>query len=160
MTPTEPTADAPDLARRLEKLEARLLGGTIEATRLRVMGPRGKAVIELGASPDGEPEIVLLDALGRDRILLRLVENECALEFLAENGGPQLRAAAGGDATRVVLWTEGEPQRRAELRVGSDGTAVVAVVEGREGVRALFGVNAGGDAVVRCDPPRKADEPA
>ena len=160
MTSPVPPAEAPELARRLEKLEARLLGGTLEVARLRIVGARGKAVIELGSSPDGEPEIVLLDALGRDRILLRLVENECALEFLAEDGRPQLRAAAGSDATRVVLWTEGEAARRAELRVGADGTAAVAVVEGREDVRAIFGVNAAGDAVVRCDPPRKGDEPA
>ena len=146
---------SPDLLRRVERLEARL-GAVLEVPRLRITGPRGKAVIEMGASPDGEPEIVLLDALGRDRILLRLVENECTLEFLAEDGRPQFRAAGGEDSTRVVLWTEGDPPRRAELRVGADGTACVAIVEGREGVRALFGVNAAGDAVVRCDPAGRA----
>jgi hypothetical protein len=148
--------DTADLLRRIERLEARL-GAVLEVPRLRVMGARGKPVIEMGSSPDGEPEIVLLDALGRDRILLRLVENESALEFLAEDGRPQFRAAGAEGSTRVVLWTEGDPPRRAELRVGSDGTACVAVVEGRERVRALFGVSAGGDAVVRCDPPSRAE---
>lgn len=153
------THDHADLLRRIERLEARL-GSTLEVSRLRITGTRGRPIIELGASPDGEPEIALLDALGRDRILLRLVENEAALELLADDGRPQLRAAAGETSTRVVAWCQAEPARRAEMRVGADGTAVVAIVEGREEIRAIFGVTAGGDAVLRCDPARAAGEPS
>lgn len=149
--------DPAELLRRIERLEARL-GAALEVSRLRVVGPRGKPVIELGASPDGEPEIVLVDALGRDRILMRLVEGECALEFLAEDGRPQLRAAAAEGTTRVVLWGAGETSRRAELRTAEDGTAVVAVVEGRDRVRAMFGVGANGEAVIRTEPSARASE--
>lgn len=153
---TPESSESADLLRRVERLEARL-GSTLEVSRLRVLGARGKPVIELGASPDGEPEIVLLDALGRDRILLRLVEDEAALEMLAEDGTPQLRAAASENAARVVTWSRSEPARRAELRVASDGTAVFAVLEGREDIRAIFGVNAAGDGVLRCDPPARTE---
>ena len=149
MTTTE------ELERRIEKLEARL-ASTLEVSRLRVLGARGRAVLEVGASPDGEPEIVLLDALGRDRVMLRLVENEAALEFVSEDGRPQLRCAAGDSASRVVLWSPRE-ERRAEMRAGSDGTAVVAIVEDRESPRALFGVTARGEAIVRCEPKRAED---
>ncbi len=138
-----------ELERRLELLEARVLGPSLDVARVRVMGPRGP-VMELGASPDGEPEIVLMDAQGRDRILLRIVEDDGLLEIVTGDGRPQARLAASTAGARLVLWTGHAAERRAEMRAATDGTAVTAILDG-EDVRTILGVTPSGEAIVRCE---------
>ena len=155
------SADPDEILRRIEQLEARLGGGleprlgrNLDAERLVIRGRGGRPVIEMAASPAGEPEIVLSDASGRERILLRLVDDECALEFLDADGGTRLRVASSDRTTRVVMWPAAESTRRLELRVAADGSAMLTVPEGDAGPRASLGVDGAGNAIVSIQPVR------
>lgn len=150
------TPDDPhELLRRIEQLEARL-GRELDAERLIIRGRGGRPVIEMAASPDGEPEIVLSDATGRERILVRLVDDECALEFLDGDGGTRLRVASSDRTTRVVLWPTPDGARRLELRVAADGTALLAVPDAEGAMRVSLGVDGSGSAIFSIAPPPQA----
>ena len=75
------SADPDEILRRIEELETRLggsldtrlggsletrLGGSLDAQRLVIRGRGGRPVIEMAASPEGEPEIVLVQSQSGD----------------------------------------------------------------------------------------------
>jgi hypothetical protein len=100
--------------------------GVIRAERLRIVGREGQSLIDLGATADGNPEMVLFDANRKRRVVISS----------DKVNGP------------TVLLTDGEGRAKLIVNVHPRLGSAISWLDNNAGTRLLLGYGANGPAAL------------
>lgn len=98
---------------------------------LRLLAADSTVGVALTLRTNGEPELVLFDSMGRERVLLGVERSGALLRFLAEGGTVRTTVGLGDDGSAGLVVNAPDGRRRGFLTALPAGGAGLLLRDGR-----------------------------